>query len=184
MKNVLALSVCLLAYTSVSAMADEGRIGGGPLLANDMTRVTTDLDRDGKPETFEVTDNGESLTTLTIKRPGKPTIIARDMVWSLELASLKLAPNGSLQLGSSHVGVGRSPHEQTLTIAYRGGTYQVVGITRSNWDRVEPDNGTSCDINFVTGRSAVGRRVRPAAWVKPVTAWTSDTRLPAGCFIP
>jgi hypothetical protein len=185
MKNVLALSVCFFALAGVSAMAGGGRIGGQPLLADDVTKLTTDLDRDGQPETFEVTDNGESLTTLTIKRPGKPTIVARDMVWSLELASLKLASNGSVLLGSSHVGVGRSPHEQTLTIAFRGGTYQVVGLTRGNWDRIEPDSSTSCDLNLLTGQGKVnGRPVRRALRAMPVTAWTSNTRLPAGCFIP
>jgi hypothetical protein len=185
MKNVAALSICFFALTGVSAMADGGRIGGGPLLARDVTTLTTDLDRDGRAETFSVTDNGESLTTLTIARPGKSTIVARNIVWSLELASLKLAPNGSVQLGSSHVGVGRSPHEQTLTIAYRGGAYQVVGITRSNWDRIEPDNSTSCDLNLLTGQGKVnGRAVRRSLHAKGVTAWAWDALLPAGCFVP
>jgi hypothetical protein len=185
MKNVVGLSICFFALTGVSAMAAGGRIGGSPLLANDVTTLTTDLDRDGRAESFSVTDNGESLTTLTIVRPGKSTIVARKIVWSLELASLKLAANGSVQLVSSHVGIGRTPHEQTLTIAYRGGAYQVVGITRSNWDRISPDSSTSCDLNLLTGQGKVnGRAVRRSLRAKGVTTWAWNAPLPAGCFIP
>jgi hypothetical protein len=153
--------------------------------ANPVRTLTTDLDRDGRPETFTVTDNGESLTTLTIARPGKPTIVARDIAWSLEPANLTRAPNGSLLLNTSHVGVGRSPHEQTLTIAYRAGSYQVVGLTRGNWDRIEPNKSTSCDLNLLTGQGKVnGRAVRRALRAKGVTTWVWNAPLPAGCFIP
>jgi hypothetical protein len=184
MKSVFVLSICGFALSGISTTANSGPIGGGKLEVDDVTSLIADLDRDGRAETFEVSDNGESLTTLIIKRPGKATIIARDMVWSLELASLKLAANGSIQLRSSHIGVGSRPHEQTLTIAYRGGTYQVVGITRGEWDRHDTNNSTGCDINFMTGRRAFGRRVLPDAWVRPVTDWKWDGDLPAGCFIP
>jgi hypothetical protein len=157
----------------------------GSALAEPARTLTADLDRDGRPESFVVSDNGESLTTLTIRRPGKPTIVARDIAWSLEPASLTRAANGSVLLYTSHVGVGRSPHEQTLTIAYRGNAYQIVGLTRGNWDRIEPDSSTSCDLNLLTGQGKVNNQpVRRALRAKPVTAWKWDGDLPAGCFIP
>lgn len=156
-----------------------------PAFGGDQLRtLTADLDRDGRPETFTLHDNGQSQTTLTITRPGKAPIVARHIAWSLEPAHLARAPNGSVQLTSSHIGVGRSPHEQTLTIAYRGGAYQVVGITRANWDRIEPDSSTSCDINLITGQGKVnGKAVRRPARAKAITAWAWDQRLPAGCQI-
>lgn len=156
-----------------------------PAVAQSPTSVRADLDRDGRTETFTITDNGESETSLTITRPGKATITARNIVWSLEPASLERAPNGSILLKSSHVGIGRSPHEQTLTIAYRNGTYQVVGITRASWDRLDPDAATRCDINLLTGRGVVNSRpVRRTARAMAVTAWNMETSLPAGCNIP
>jgi hypothetical protein len=173
MKRTLVMSLILITLICASAHADPART------------LTADLDRDGRAETFIVSDNGQSLTSLTISRPGKSTIIARDIVWSLEPANLTRAPNGSILLNTSHVGVGRSPHEQTLTIAYRGGTYQVVGLTRGNWDRIEPDSSTSCDLNLLTGQGKVNDRpVRRALQAKPVTVWKWDSDLPAGCFIP
>jgi hypothetical protein len=173
MKRTLVTSLILISLICASAHADPART------------LTADLDRDGRAETFVVSDNGQSLTSLTISRPGKSTIIARDIVWSLEPANLTRAPNGSILLNTSHVGVGRSPHEQTLTIAYRGGTYQVVGLTRGNWDRIEPDSSTSCDLNLLTGQGKVNDRpVRRALQAKPVTVWKWDSDLPAGCFIP
>ncbi len=149
------------------------------------TSLTADLDRDGRAETFQLRDNGESLTTLIIKALGKPEIRARDIAWSLERATLSRAPNGSILLNTSHIGVGRSPHEQTLTIAYRGGAYQVVGLTRSHWDRIDQDLSTKCDINLLTGRGKVNNvSVRRSTQGVPVTRWAWDRDLPAGCFIP
>jgi hypothetical protein len=169
----LAASLALITFVGANAQAEPVRT------------LTADLDRDGRPETFVLSDNGESLTTLTIRRPGKSTIVARDIAWSLEAANLTRAPNGSVLLNTSHVGVGRSPHEQTLTIAFRGGTYQVVGLTRGNWDRIEPNSSTSCDLNLLTGQGKVNNRpVRRALRAKPVTTWTWDIELPTGCFIP
>jgi hypothetical protein len=171
--TLLAMSLTLSALISTTAHADPART------------ITADLDRDGRPETFVLSDNGQSLTTLTIRRPGKSTIVARDIAWSLEPANLTRAPNGSVLLNSSHIGVGRSPHEQTLTIAYRAGTYQVVGLTCGTWDRIEPDSSTSCDLNLLTGQGKVnGRPVRRALRAKAVTAWNWDMDLPAGCSIP
>jgi hypothetical protein len=173
LKNTLAISFALITLINASAHADPART------------LTADLDRDGRAETFVVSDDGESLTTLTIRRPGKPTITARDIAWSLEPANLTRAANGSVLLNTSHIGVGRSPHDQTLTIAFRGGSYQVVGLTRGNWDRIEPDSSTSCDLNLLTGQGKVNNRpVRRALRAKPVTAWKWDANLPAGCFIP
>ena len=169
-----SLSIILLAAStfSTAARADPTRT------------LTADLDRDGRAETFAVIDDGASQTSLEIRRPGKSTIVARNIAWSLEPATLTRAPNGSVLLNSSHVGIGRSPHEQTLTIAFRGGTYQVVGLTRANWDRIEPDSSTSCDLNLLTGRGTVnGRNVRRTLRAMPITAWNADTPLPVGCMI-
>jgi hypothetical protein len=184
MKNMYALSFCVFALSGVSAMASGGRIGAASLQLGEARTLTADLDRDGRAETFTLTDNGESLTSLTITRPGKPTIVARNIAWSLEPANLARAANGSVLLSSSHVGIGRSPHEQTLTIAYRGGAYQVVGITRGNWDRIEPNNSTSCDINLLTGQGKVNNRnVHRPERARAVTAWNWQITPPAGCYI-
>jgi hypothetical protein len=172
MNKLVFLTVALGSLATVSFAAEPA------------STIRADLDRDGRPETFSLSNNGASQTSLTITRPGKSTIIARDIAWSLEPATLTRAPNGSLLLNTSHIGVGRSPHEQTLTIAFRGGTYQVVGITRGNWDRIEPDASTSCDINLLTGRGTVNNRpVRRTAIAKAVTAWKWDQDLPRGCAI-
>jgi hypothetical protein len=173
MKHTLVTSLALITfiYTSANAKADPAHT------------LTADLDRDGRAETFMVSGS-RSLTTLTITRPGKSTIIARDIAWSLEPASLTRAPNGSILLNTSHIGVGRGPHEQTLTIAYRGGAYQVVGLTRCNWDRIEPNSSTRCDLNLITGQGKVnGNPVRRALRAMPVTAWEWRRELPNGCTI-
>jgi hypothetical protein len=172
MKALVLTATCFMTVASPAMSSDQLRT------------LNADLDRDGRAETFTLTDDGESLTTLTIVRPGKTTIVARDIAWSLEPANLTRAANGSVWLNTSHVGIGRSPHDQTLTIAYRSGVYQVVGITRSNWDRIEPDTSTACDINLITGRGMVnGNPVRRPAGARPVVTWKWDQNLPRGCQI-
>ena len=171
--------VAALAFAALLASPALTQPSGGT------STLTADLDRDGRAETFQLSDNGESLTTLIIKAPGKPEIRARHIAWSLEPATLSRAPNGSILLNTSHIGVGRSPHEQTLTIAYRGGGYQVIGLTRSNWDRIDQDLSTKCDINLLTGQGKVNNvAVRRSTGGVPVTRWAWDRDLPAGCTIP
>jgi hypothetical protein len=168
------LIATIAAFTFASAQPSD---------ANTVHSVRADLDRDGRAETFQLLVDGQSSEpTLTITRPGKPTITVPSIVWSLEPASLSRASNGSILLNSSHMGIGRSAHEQTLTIAFRNGAYQVVGITRSAWDKLNPEAATRCDINLLTGRGIVNNRaVRRAAGAVPVTAWHVGTALPAGC---
>jgi hypothetical protein len=152
----------------------------------DVDPLQLDLDGDGQAETFSMIEITPAIMSLVIKRPGKPDVIARDFAWNTDpVAALSRAPNGSLRAHTAHTGIGRRAHEQTLTIAFRNGAYQVVGLTRVNWDRIEPHTNTTCDMNLITGRGTVNdRSVRVRARAKVLTSWAWDGPLPAGCFIP
>ncbi len=63
---------------------------------------------------------------------------------------LEQAENGSLLLQSEQIGIGRSPWNQTLTIAFRDGAFVVAGLTYSTYDRIAA-GGANCDVNFLTG---------------------------------
>lgn len=147
-----------------------------------------DFNGDGRLETVRVSDNGQSGTSLSIESPGRASVRAPEIAWSLEPATLERAANGSLLLKTSHIGIGRTPHEQTLTIAWRRGAWRVVGITRSTWDRIDPDGALTCDINFLTGRGTAMRPGEPAA--RPVrvnqrapaiTEWSWERDTPSLC---
>jgi hypothetical protein len=95
---------------------------------------------------------------------------------------------GSLRLHTSHMGIGRSAFEQTLTIAWRQGAWRVVGLTRSYWDKLDPEAGSSCDINLATGRAILtgpGNQPRRTVRVRlapvPLTLWQDGRGLPSAC---
>jgi hypothetical protein len=148
--------------------------------------LRVDLDRDGRAELVAV-DAVDSEVTLVISPPGRAAVRVPQFAWSLEPPSLEVAANGSLRLMTSHVGIGRNPHEQTLTIAWRAGAYRVVGLTYGTWDRVDPSGGGSCDINLLTGRGTAQtaggavRQVRVRAAAPPVQQWNLMRDLPAPC---
>ena len=157
--------------------------GDGPVM------LRGDLDGDGRPEQVTVTEDGASQVSLTIISPGKPTVTARNIAWSLEPPSLAQAPNGSLRLMTSHMGIGRAAHEQVLTIAWRRGAWRVVGVTRNNWDKIDPDGASTCDINLLTGRGMAMRPGEPAARpvrvpqrASAVTEWQSPRNIPRMCL--
>jgi hypothetical protein len=148
--------------------------------------LRVDLDRDGRAELVTV-DTVDSEVTLVISPPGRAAVRVAQFAWSLEPPSLDVAPNGSLRLVTSHLSIGRNPHEQTLTIAWRAGAYRVVGLNYGTWDRVDTSWGGTCDINLLTGRGTVQtsgrtiRQVRVRAGAPTVQQWNLRRDLPAPC---
>ncbi len=66
-------------------------------------------------------------------------------------ASLELLENGSFKVIIDHSAGGRSASLREYTISYRDGKFLVSGITVSEYDRIDPEVGGSCDINLITG---------------------------------
>lgn len=66
-------------------------------------------------------------------------------------ASLELLENGSFKILIDHSGVGRSASLREYTISFRHGKFVLSGITVSEYDRIDPELGGSCDINLLTG---------------------------------
>lgn len=96
-------------------------------------------------------------------------------------ASLALNGRGSILVRSLNIGIGRNKWEQALTILYKGGEFQIVGITYSTHDGLNPKAGGSCDLNLATGR---GKRNNRPVTFRPmpikVADW-SDERMPGEC---
>jgi hypothetical protein len=66
-------------------------------------------------------------------------------------ASLELLENGSFKIMIDHSGAGRSASLREYTVSFRHGKFVLSGITISEYDRVDPELGGSCDINLLTG---------------------------------
>lgn len=74
-------------------------------------------------------------------------------------ASLEELDNGSFKVIIDHSGAGRSASLREYTISYRDSRFVVSGITVSEYDRIDPNLGGSCDINLLTGKGE--RNSRP-----------------------
>ena len=161
-------------------------LAAGPAMAQS---VVSDLNGDGRAETFTLTGMDDGRADLTIDG-GSSRIVARDIAWAGGIGQkpeLSLAPNGSVRLTSMNEAIGRNRWRLTLTIAYREGAYRVAGYTYSWYDTLNlPDRGT-CDLNLLTGRGVLTLAERPERAVRtdlrarPVTDWTDDAPRPAAC---
>ena len=74
-------------------------------------------------------------------------------------ASLEELDNGSFKVIIDHSGAGRSASLREYTISYRDKRFILSGITVSEYDRIDPNLGGSCDINLLTGKGE--RNSRP-----------------------
>lgn len=87
-------------------------------------------------------------------REGELIAVARGIVWAGMMAGqipwLAVAPNGSLLVHAEQTGIGRSPWEETLTLAERQGQIRVAGYTLNQWDRITAGSAR-CDWNLLTG---------------------------------
>lgn len=66
-------------------------------------------------------------------------------------ASLELLDNGSFKIMIDHSGAGRSASLREYTISFRHEKFVLSGLTVSEYDRIDPEAGGSCDLNLLTG---------------------------------
>lgn len=112
----------------------------------------------------------EGRLTLALSLPntvwGSPPIMAGQ---EPELAALA---NGSFTLVTKNESIGRDRWRQTLTIAYRNFDFIVAGYTFSSYDTLNPDGGSKCDLNVLTGKGkALGQPISGQAQFVLLKDW-------------
>jgi hypothetical protein len=65
--------------------------------------------------------------------------------------SLAARSDTSFVIASEQTGIGRSPWNQQVTVAWRGGDWVVAGFTHTFYDRIDPDRNGRCDLNLLSG---------------------------------
>ena len=89
-----------------------------------------------------------------------------------ELAALA---NGSFTLTTKNDAVGRDRWRQSLTVAYRNFDFIVAGYTFSSYDTLDPDSGSECDLNVLTGKGkARGQPIAGKAQFVLLKDWQDD----------
>ena len=125
-----------------------------------------DWNKDGTPDLAVVAtpgdggdeDNGvyvylakpeENRLTLALAAPnsvwGNLTMYGQEP----ELTALA---NGSFTITTKNDAVGRDRWRQSLTVAYRNFDFIVAGYTYSSYDTLDPNGGSECDLNVLTGK--------------------------------
>ncbi|MAQ83404.1 MAG: hypothetical protein CMH12_09240 [Maritimibacter sp.] len=155
----------------------------------------SDLNGDGLRERFTLLHYpGADTADLIIEDTGTGRITAHDFVQSPDvpgrIASVDVAPNGSIRVHSLNESIGRGRWRQTLTIAFRDGAYRVAGLTYEYYDTLDLAAFGGCDLNFLNGKGFAwhGTRTRTAMThdnaAVPMVDWSDSTPLPAVCIAP
>lgn len=110
----------------------------------------------------------------------KPEFIFSGAAWGMQ-PSLSQNSRGSLLITFGNDAIGRNRWEQTLTVAYRNGTFVVAGFTYTSRDTLDPELGGNCDLNLLTGKGIVnGKTVRVRQQAIALEDW-SDELFPEAC---
>jgi len=154
--------------------------------------VASDLNGDGRVERFALIDSGAGTVDLQIENTGGGVIYAESIAWLGGIGQqpeLSLATNGSVRLTSMNEAIGRDRWHQTLTIAYRRGTYRIAGYTYSWYDTLNPEANGTCDLNLLNHRGTLSRNGNAARAIRtdwnplPVTEWNDNITPPAVCRV-
>lgn len=159
-------------------------LAAGPLGASE--QVVSDLNGDGRAESFALRDTGEGTVDLLIDG----AVVAPDIAWKGGIGQdpgLSLAPNGSVRLASMNDSIGRDRWRLTLTLAHRDGAYRVAGLTYEWYDTLDLDRAGFCDLNLLNGKGFVRSGqgdlspVRTTLRAPKVDQWHEGRALPEVC---
>lgn len=184
----MSRSVVLLLALTTPALAE-------PRLQDVISAVTLSFGDDGATDRAILTQNRESGADLSIFRnvpaPGEtkaaasPALVKTGVVFSGQaggtLPTLSVNAKGSLVVTSQNDAIGRDRWTQTLTVVWRGGTYEIAGLTYESRDTLDLKAGHSCDLNLLTGKGTVDGKPFPGKLAPiPLAEW-SDEKLLKPC---
>lgn len=145
----------LAAGTLISIIACSSAMAG----AKQLGAVYYDWDKDGKKDKAVLLQNDSDADLYISTSQGKQ-FVAKAIVTSEpdigDPAHLEISKTGGIIVEFSHMGIGRGKREGKVTIAYRNDNFVISGFTDNEWDSLDPNAATSCDVNFLSGLADVG----------------------------
>ncbi|MFN4100300.1 MAG: hypothetical protein ACK4GT_11030 [Pararhodobacter sp.] len=147
--RILAPALCLLAALPAFA---ETRI---------IAALSGDWNGDGNPDAvlLMAPQTGDIADLVVMEGDGysglHPVLEVPQAVWGGRFAGqtpgLEPHRDTSFILHTQQTGIGRTPWEQRITVAWRGGNYLVAGFDTHFYDRNDPSRGGTCSVNLLTG---------------------------------
>jgi len=184
--TLAALTLC-----AVSALPARAEPSGYERV---ISAVTLSFGDDGSTDRAVLVDNFDAGADLYIFRsiedakpdsPMNPTLVKKAAAWNGAMwgsrPSLDTNAKNSLIVKSQNDAIGRDRWSETLTIVYRGHEFLVAGLTYESHDNLDPRAGSSCDLNFLSGKGVRnGKPVEIKSGVVRLIDW-SDEKLPKEC---
>jgi hypothetical protein len=180
-------TAALLAAAPAHAGAAEADVGRSP---NDVvSAVTLDMNGDGRFDRAVLVEEDDTVTLLVyLSAPDrddrrdrrlaivKPAVAWNGGMWGQQ-PSLEVNARGSLLVRSANESIGRDRWSQTLTVAYKNGTFLVAGLTFNRRDSLDPEAATACDLNYLSGQGIRnGKPIRLAARTPLLADWSDEAR--------
>lgn len=152
---LLGAALTLALATPAGAKPDEPGWPPGRLLA----ALSGDWNGNDQTDLVVLLDTGEGAADLLLyERSGdrlNPLLHVANVAFAGPMGGqtpwLEARTETSFVIRSEQIGIGRSPWEQAVTVAYRDGAYVVAGYTHSFYDRMDPERGGRCDVNLLSG---------------------------------
>lgn len=131
------------------------------------------------------TDEVDLIIILSVGEPNakvftKKGVAYSGTMWGM-LPSLKINNRGSLVVESENYGVGRYKWGQNMTVVLRDSRLLVAGLEYHMVDGISPDNGGSCEVNFLTGKVLRNRKVVNEKVSPTLLATWDKNNLPRAC---
>lgn len=142
----------LLLLAALPARADEAP---GRLIA----ALSGDWDGDQMTDAVTLVQAADGLADLVVHhgtfRGLEPVLTLPAVIFAGPMAGqapgLEAASATSFRITTEQTGIGRTPWQAALTVAWRRGAFVVAGYTYSFFDRLDLGHYGSCDVNLLTG---------------------------------
>lgn len=121
--------------------------------------------------------NSPNSMKLAISKKG---IAWQGAMWGTQ-PTLELSGKNGLAIISANDAIGRNRWQQKLTIAYRNKVFVVGGYTYEDRDTLDLDAGSTCDVNFFTGKGLKNKKpFNVLAKAVNLSDW-SESDIPKAC---
>ena len=141
----------------------------------DFALIATAEENSGEDSGLYIYLNKPTETRLSLALSLPNTVWGSPPIMAGQEPELGALANGSLTLVTKNESIGRERWRQTLTIAYRNFDFIVAGYTFSSYDTLDPDAGSECDLNVLTGKGkALGQPISGKAQFVLLKDWKDE----------
>lgn len=123
-----------------------------------VSQLSIDLNSDGSAESFELIENAEGTTDLTIVGNSARAVVALAFATTGEgsdLPQLSVLGDGRVAVTSFHDAQGPVRWTRSLWIGFPDGSYRVTGYSYVWWNPNDPTDLGFCELDFRAGHGVL-----------------------------